>query len=204
MNEQLEVLLKEYEDRREENSIHFTRYNKQANYAYLYASVVIAISGILPSLETALAKIPAEYQEIFLLAVFSFGAMVGFYLFSSTLDSLYMMYVNGIRAGVIEKQINEILGKDILLWNLQILNHLHSPKLIRIKDWIKPSVLVVVWTMLFFVSTVFVLCFLSYIFSPQYFVWYVVIVAILTAFHLYQWFALNKTGVHYLWDLIQK
>ncbi|MBI1805160.1 MAG: hypothetical protein HY033_03710 [Ignavibacteriae bacterium] len=213
IDKQLEALLKEHEDRREENSWHNNRYHKQANFAYLYASIVIAISGILPSLETVFKNVPKELQGSLFVLLLAFGAMIGFYLFASTLDALYMMYLNGIRASILETEINTILGKDILIWNTQILNHFHSIKLIKVKDWLKPSVLVIFWTMFFFAATVAFLCFLCFAAAGQFFqgesailvpVTYLVIVAPIALYHLYQWKALSTTGVHYIWSTVQQ
>jgi hypothetical protein len=209
INDKVELLLKEYEDRREENAWHTQRYHKQSNFTYLYASAIIAIAGVLSSSEdlrntlTAL-HISGESLKWFYLVLLSLAAMIGYYLFSSTLDALFMLFVNGIRAGVIEKLINAEAKEDILIWNSKILNHFFDSRLIRVNSWIKPPVLVTAWIFLFFLATNGLLCFLCYLMTEQFFYPYTVAIAVFTVFHIYQLFSLNTIGAPYIWSFITR
>lgn len=206
-NDKIELLLKEYEDRREENAWHTQRYHKQSNFTYLYASVIIAISGVLSSNQElvknfASLRISGESLNLFYLVLLSLAAMVGYYLFASTLDALFMLYVNGIRAAVIEKLINAEAKENILIWNSKILNYFFDSKLIRIKSWIKPPVLVIAWIFLFFLATNGLLCFLCYLMAREFFYLFSIPVLIFTLFHMYQLFALNNLGVAHIWSFV--
>jgi hypothetical protein len=208
-NEKIELLLKEYEDRREENAWHTQRYHKQSNFTYLYASAIIAISGVLSSNQEIVNKMTAlhisgESLTWFYLVLLSLAAMIGYYLFASTLDALFMLYVNGIRAGVIERLINAEAKQDILIWNSKILKYFFDSQFVRIRSWVKPPVLVIAWIFLFFLATNGLLCFLCYLMARDFFFPFSFAVTVLTFFHLYQLFALNNIGAAHIWSYVTR
>lgn len=207
----IEVLLKEYEIRSDELAQQEKRYHQQTRFTYLYFSVVIGVISAL-SMKEELQKlltnpqIPAARLEVLYFLLLFLAALIGFYLFASTVDALCMVYLLGKRRGKIEDLINtEANNKNLLAWDNKDLPGFLSLKWKRIKTWIKPPVMVAIWIFLFVIVTNILLCFTCFLIARKYATLYSIFIGLATCFNLYQWLALHGIGVPYIRsDLLTK
>lgn len=208
MSEKLDILIKEYDTRTAEISDATQRYHRQTNFTYLYTSVIISITGLLSSSKEArdnLLSLQAAVGslDIIYLLLLSLAAMIGFYLFSSTMDSLFMLTVNGARRAALERMINEELGENTMEWDNRIISHLLSKSFVGVGLWVKPNLLVAVWIFLFFIATNVLLGLLSFVLVAHLAIIYTAILSILAAFHVFQWYMLTCTGNKYIVHVVE-
>jgi hypothetical protein len=206
-NSKIEILLKEYDVRGIEISETTSRYHKQTNFTYLYASVIIAIAGVFSSSE----DIPKSFKnlalavhhlDILFIFLLSMAALMGFYLFATTMNSLYMIYLNSARRAALEELINKEMEDEVLVWDTKIIARFFSIKFQGVKSWINPSLIVGMWILVFFIGTNFFLCFLCSLVAKRFLIFFVPVVALVTLAHVQQYIALNTAGIKHILSIV--
>ncbi|TAL69299.1 MAG: hypothetical protein EPN82_07090 [Bacteroidetes bacterium] len=208
-NRIIDVLLKEYEDRRNENSWHTERYHKQIKFVTIYFSILISIISLLSNLNNKeilnkaiiIENLSINY-DIIIYIILIVAPVLGFYLFTVVLDALFMLAINGIRAGIIEIKINKLVDNSILVWNHKIISNLFSLDKTHYKSWIKPNLLLSIWVFIIYLAVNISFCIFCYYSANSMFFIYSYILIALTIFHLYQFLAFHLIGVQHISDEI--
>src|ERR1700682_6364808 len=195
-----DVLLKEYDHRFNEVIFHSERYNKQADVLNLFLTSAVALgtlifSGSTKSFLGLSMSVPKEDNALIHCGFLIFAGLLVFFFFSSILNSLFMIYLNGSRIASIEKQLNISVGKEILTWDSMAMPHFFRMKPMGKHQWIRPPILAGLWIFLIFILIGVALCFLCYRFAPKFGWYYIPAIAMLVSFHIYQWKLLNTIGL---------
>ena len=192
--DKIEILFKEYEAISQEINIEKQRYNQQTNFANMYLTVILGITGgllINKDLRSLLANPPANVGPLFFVASLA-GAIMGFYLVASTMDALFAVYLLGTRKAAIEKLINAEKGKDLLIWESKIWPHFYF-EFNEVKARNKPQYFVGLWVVLLLIVTNAMLTILCWLFTKNNILslCYAVFVSIATLLCIHQWLDLN-------------
>lgn len=192
----VDILLKEYDHRFQEILHHLERYDKQADYLNLFLTSIIGVGGLLFSdkmrgyLTSSSTIKPQWIYASFLV----FGGFLLFYLFSSIVNSLFMLYLNGGRIAAIEIEVNERFGECLLNWDSVAMPHFFRLKSVGKGLWIRPTVLAGLWILLIFLLVCGILGFLCLEFAPELSLLYIPVITFLAVFHIHQWALLNSVG----------
>ena len=198
-NDSKDLLRAEYEHRFTEIMFHSTRYHKQIDFVRLFATLLLGVGALLLTNKASPALIhrSAAVLEVFYFLLLIMALILALYLFSTLMESLFMIYLNGSRIAAIEQQLNQLAGRRMVVWDSVIIPYFFSPSVLYSKAWIKPHYLVGVWSFLLFGSILGILaCFCSFI-VPRAFPYYLVSVIVLGLFHVQQWLALLTTGTRF-------
>jgi len=187
------ILLKEYEHRFTEVMHHVERFEKQTDYLQFFVTAAAALGGLVLS-----GKLPIERPNDLKLAwagCLLFGSFLAFYLFSATMNSLFLIYLNGGRLAAIERVVNSTLGKTILTWDSFAVPHFYALKPVSRYLWVRPIVLSGTWIFLILILFCLALSVLwiKFVDVANYF--YLAFIWIAAPFHIYQWAALNSEGI---------
>jgi hypothetical protein len=198
-NDQIEVLLKEYDALRAEINIANTQYRRTVGLSYLYLPALVTATGIFSSAaqngsSSILAAMKSSSAQELWLCILSLAILMGFSLFANALDSLSMMLLMGTRCARIEQRINQELGGTFLEWDSRVLPRWFSASYIGKGLWIKPQVLLAAWTFLFVGATNAFLCVIAFIVAPHYSLIFSISVAVITLFNILQWLLTFVTG----------
>ena len=199
-NDQVEVLLKEYEARRAEINVANTQYRQTVGLSYLYLPAIVTATGLFSSVsQTGASPIlsvlkSGNAQELWL-TVLILATLMGFSLYANALDSLGMIFLQATRCARIEQHVNEKLGSPGLLnWDSSVVPSWFSGSYVGKGAWIKPNVLLAVWSFLFIAATNGFLCAISFVVTPSYGIAFSLCVLALTLFNLLQWLLTLTTG----------
>jgi len=202
--DKIDILMEEYKARTTEIVNENQRYHQQTNFTYIYFSAIIGIITVLSSsnnLRHLLVRLNVSVGslDLFYFVLLSLAAMIGFYLFASTIDALRTLYLHSLRRATIENLLNAEVGQKLLIWDSDIIfPHLFFNKIICNKKgiccWVKPNILVAFWIFIFFITTNLMLCFLCSLIVKRYLLFYSFAVGVCTLFSIHQWFALRYIG----------
>lgn len=200
-----DLLLAEYEHRFEEVIFHSTRYHKQTDFVHLFATVLVGIGALLLTNQVppALGNRPTEDLAIFFLLLLVVALILELYLFSTLMESLFMIYLNGSRIAAIEEQLNKFVDSKILVWDSVVIPYFFSPRLLYSRGWIKPHYLVGLWSFLLFGSILAILTCICFFIAPQAFPYYFIAVVVFGVVHIQQWLALLTTGAKLTYAHVQ-
>ena len=190
-NERVEVLLKEYDAKRTEINIANTQYRQTVGLSYLYLPAIVTATGIFSSAAQSgtfplLAAKLNSSQELWL-CILSLTVLMGFSLFASALDSLSMILLMATRCAQIEQRINQELNGTFLEWDSRVIPCWFSGSYTGKGLWIKPQLLLAIWTFLFVGATNAFLCFIALIVAPDYSIVFSIFVTATTLFNIMQW-----------------
>ncbi len=195
-----DILYKEYKNRFDEMLFHSNRYHRQVDYIQLYITLLVSVLSfffISPNLVTFVSNLGVSLQGLYI-TVICLAFVIALYLFSNIMDSLYMMYANGIRLANIEKEINGIAGKELMRWDSQIVPKLFASKQFTVGAWARPSILVGLWSFLFFLLVTVGLCTVSFFMTGNFFYVFTWVALLLTSFSLANWVLLHTDGISYI------
>lgn len=206
----IDILLKDLEITSTSIAQYVEQYHKQVTFVYIYGTIILTLfslvepsellklTGLLDTLDKDELKIQSENVRIFVSFIspwiLIFTSLIGFYLYSTVLNSLYMIYLLGIRRAAIEQLINNKTGESLLVWNSKIIPIFFSVNFILKKSWVNPSYFVSLFIFLFFIATNTFLVILCNKLSPDISIYFTLVSVILMLFSIYQWFALLTTG----------
>lgn len=207
---EIDLLMKEYAERRAEIMQQLQRYDKQGTYINIYTTFVVAISGVLlsvdtsRSLSTAKLVLDSRYAGGYYAILLIFGLIIAYYYYLNVLDILSMIYVNAAPVGAIEQRVNAAIGSDLLIWDHKIIARYFDIRFWHYKMWIKPAFLVAVWVFGFVIVMSSLICFICYALLPGWFWPFLTAVVSLTTFQLYQWIELHRTGIQFIRTFVYK
>lgn len=195
----IDILLKEYEHRFAEIMLHSQRYQKQADFLNLFLTSVVAVAALIFSGKTtewlkSYEILQGSEAWILYCGFLFFGSLFLFHIFSSILDALFLIHINGASLGALEVKINHLSGSDLLTWEHQTVPHFFGPKQIYIGRGLKPNVLAGAWMVLIFILLCAAFCGMSLIFIQPIAYIYTPLVLFLMFFHLLQWRSLLTSG----------
>lgn len=202
----LDLLCKDHNNRFTEMRDHMSRYNNQVSVVYIYISIIAAFLTYLFSKDSggvfgAFSPESAKYACGILLI---FVSTILYYLVASMMDALFMTYANGVRMACIERNINNIFGENIWVWDAKIINEIHGVDSWYYKGWIKPNYVLAVWIALLIILATIVLIVVWQVFVESYTFVYAVIMLSVLAFHISQWYFLQTQAVAYLNKVSEK
>lgn len=199
---EIELLRAEYEHRFSEIMFHSARYHKQADYVQLFATVLLAGATfvIKSEVQSGLARQFGgdEGSSLLFLLLLILALVVELHLVSSLLDSLFMLYLNGSRVVTIEKKLNELVKKDVLIWDSKVIPYFFHPHRTNVGTWVRPDYFVGLWSCSIFGTILILLGFLSEMLIPDWYTYYISALFLLGVVHIHQWIKLATTGVHFI------
>lgn len=144
---ELEILLAEYKTRGDEIIMLAQRYGRLMMTVITLLSVT-AIVGNLASKGIPVSpnqppsgKVVPDWVSYASNILFALPLLV-FYLVASTMDSLHVLWLNGMRRAEIENAINLLAGKRLLVWDIAIVPEVFVGRnFIKYPFWIKPNLL---------------------------------------------------------------
>jgi len=201
---EIDILKEQLSFRFQEMLFHSQRYHSQANYIYIYFSVIISLSAFFlsDSAQIVLKNIDATEVKWLISISLIFISLILFYLIASLMDALYAIYINGVQMASLEKSINERVGGNFLKWESEIIPLANSPQFWKYKRWIKPSYLVSTVVFLLCILLMAMLIFIWYSFVKVGVLIYAITLLIGTLFFAYQWLMLHIDGIEFLRKII--
>lgn len=196
----VDVLIKEYQNRFSEVVFHSGRYHKQVNFIQLYLTVLGSFFAILFSkdwsvLLGALHNVNVLYvQSGLILAAY----LISLYLFTNVMDSLYSIYMNGRRLSAIEQEVNKTLGRDVLVWDSEIVPRLYSTKKFFVGLWIRPNMILGIWSFLFFIGVTIALCCIAFYIANDFFYYFAPPAIFVSCMLIFNWFLLHSEGLEFI------
>lgn len=195
----IDILLKEYDHRFQEVLLHSKRYHKQSNYIYIFTSIIIAVCTLIFSKNTqeAIINFGLDKQTLntFLIFFLIISISIAYYFYSTIMEALFVIYMNGSRIAFIEESINKITGKDILVWDSKLIPRFFNPRLMYKKGWVSPNIISGIWAFLFLLIITIALCITSYMILGINALFYIIPVSLLTVYHISQWILLHTVGL---------
>jgi len=193
MDPVIRVLLKGYDHRFQEMLFHSRRYHRQIRYIKFYVTIVVSVSAFLFSNMFKLfdqLNVDSQLFDVSIGIFLSLAIIIGYYIFSTFLEALFMTYLNGGRLASLEENLNQAAGSELLSWDRKIIPNIYDISFIQIKGWFFPQYLVGVWSFLLFVFVAGILCLVSFFQDKTFFSYYFPVVFALTTFHIYQWISM--------------
>lgn len=195
-----DIFLKEHKNRFDEVMFHSNRYHKQVNFFQLYMTISGSLLAVLFSKEwTVVAEhMSTDTMEIIKGTLIIIAALIELYLFTNVMDALYAIYMNGRRISDIERKINSRVGEDLLTWDSRIIPRLYSAEKFFVGAWIRPNILVGLWSFAFFIFVTIGLCVASFIFVNKFFYYFTPIMLFIASITILNWFLLHGDGIRYI------
>ena len=208
----IDLLSKEYKNRFDEVIFHSSRYHKQSNFIQLYIAISGSILAMLFSqqwLDFA-STVSTETANAIKAAVISIAYIISLYLFTNILDALYSLYMNGRQLADLERRMNAIelranaaTDPNTLRWDSQIIPRLYSADKFFIGAWIRPNILIGVWSFLFFIAITVGLCVLALFITEKFFYYFAPVSLFFTALTIMNWLLLHGDGIKFIDASIQ-
>ncbi len=196
----VETLLKEHKNRFDEVILHSTRYHKQVNFIQLYLTVVGSFIAVLFSKDWAPIQQSLSVNTVAALksTLLTIAALISLYLFTNVMDALYAIYMNGRRLADLEHKINREMGTQALTWDSVIVPKLYSIDKFFIGAWVRPNILVGLWSFTFFIGVSLGLCAAAYLLVEPFFYYFAPITLFFSSVTLLNWFLLHREGLRFI------
>lgn len=196
----LEILLMSHKNRFKTMTSFEDRYHNKFNFIFLYISIIGIVGTVINSLGLDMqSDFISLIPPFIIFIIISFIIFMLFFLVSLMMSDLYMIYMNSIGMKIIEEEINKIIGIDLLIWNSKIfLPRIYNTKKFGEKDWIKPNILVGIFTILISFSVLILFGFICKQFAILYYDPYKYSVLFISLILLHQWWRLHVIGIKYL------
>jgi hypothetical protein len=146
---EIDVLLKELDQRFSGLMFHTQRYHGHVEYIQLYVTVTLGLVALLSSnkIQGLADSAPAlRSLRIGTGLLLFFAAIITFFLATTVLEAVFMIYLNRTRIAAVEKMINARTKQGLLVWELEITPHFVGS---RSNGWHNPNVFVTSWACLF-------------------------------------------------------
>lgn len=189
----LRVLFNEYNARHQDSMFNNQRYHRQLNYLQLYVLVMVYLASLIlskpSSSELFGIKLPTNISLGVTWPIYVLASAIAYFIIANLMDALYMTFSNNARIEHIEKQVNLLLGSNIMIWEHQVTRFLFSVSPYMKKPLVRPYYLVGLWSIILFTCLQYILiriCFIteSRLFSNI----YMVIIIALSLYHVCVWF----------------
>lgn len=195
----LDVLLKEYEQRRNEIIAFYDRYDKQTQVLTLYLSILalltLGILGInrqehtisLPGAGSLkIAKDLFPFVTLLGTLAITTGIVTAFFLISNLMEIVHVSQLLSARSGALEAAINGCLDQEVMTWDSKLVPEFYGSRW-RSGPFVEPSFLVGLWSLLIFAIVVAVFSGLSWLLMQRMFWWWAVPVWAFAAYHICEW-----------------
>ncbi len=207
--ERIKLLLEEYRDRRSEIMKDLDRYDKQTVYVSGYVTLIVTGVGLLLATDPAKNTLVAQLAHstvggAYMAMLLTFGMIVAYYFYSTVLDILSMIYLNAARCAVLERVINAAAAEELILWDSAIVPRFMDLRFWGYRFWLKPNFLVGIWAFLFLLLVTVVFVVACFVMLPTFFWGYAPAVVVITAFLIFQWIDLHRTGVPYMRSSVER
>ena len=182
-NQIIKLLLIDYKNQFKSYTSFLDRYHAKFSFIFLYMSAIVGVAAIFNYFGINSNSTSANLSEKFIVSIIFFLIFMLFLLITLLMDDLYHMYIFIIGMQNIEKQINKIIKIELLIWNSKILlPKVYSREKVGNKDWIKPNILIGVFS--FFISLFLLIIFgyICYEFAKHYFYGYLIISPLILLF----------------------
>jgi len=137
MSTTLDILINEYQYRISEMIFHDGNYHKQNTYLYWYFTFFYSFLYFIFREEAMMCH---YFDSKLIWTMFLvMSSVIFFFLVSSVMSALFMVYMRGIRIAAIEELINMAVGDNILVWESIIVKKLYSQAFTGYKTWLNPS-----------------------------------------------------------------
>lgn len=158
----LDILLADYNQRRNETIAFYGRYEKQTQVLTIYLSVLAIIYVVLSGLKNpdgniimpgmgpiTIPRRLIESPNLGPFVILTFGALIAFYFIANLMESVHVMQLLQARSAAVEKALNALLGGDYLTWDSKLVpefyerqqweglycieTHLHNSR--KVRSW---------------------------------------------------------------------
>jgi len=196
----IEILLKEYQNRFSEIVFHSGRYHKQVDFLQVYLTVLGSLLAVIFTTDwNKISKSMVNFDiQIIYSAILFLAYVILVYLFTNVMDSLYLIYMNGRRISAIETKINTILGDTLLTWDSNIIPKLFGTHQVFIGFWIRPNLILGIWSFLFIFGVTFGICIISYYIANSFFYIFTPIALFISSFLIFNWILLHSDGLGFI------
>lgn len=158
----LKALISEYSVIKAEIKTYIELFHRQTNFVILLLTTAGGIVSVGATWFSKSTELPAIFLEAYVLPwpfakkfvllyqilaffVYLILAMVGWFFVSASLSYIYIIAALAKRGAVVERHINELCGREVMVWEQVI-----SPKLIggfvRKGLWVSPSATRIAWS----------------------------------------------------------
>jgi len=195
----LDILLKDYDQRRNEIVSIFQRYDKHAQTLTVYLTIVATLATVLlavslPGSSLSVGgislKLPAnisQHSDTFSIAAVTVGVFIAFYFIANLMELLQLLQVHSARTAAIEARIAELTGKRLLIWDSKIIPEVYSFKNSIVGPFVCPQLLTGLWAASVFVAIIALFSFICYALTPNAFPYWATIIWLLTLYHIIVW-----------------
>jgi hypothetical protein len=206
--EHLTVLLTELEIASEDHRLYVKNYHQQVNFLYIYASLLFAFFGYIKSSGIDFDKImnsvgiERSAMEFIILIVICILALIAYYLIATSMNSLYMAFMQAARRGYIERLINKHFKRDLLIWDSKVVPRMYSVSFSGYKNWINPAYYLGFLLFTFLLGIHIILILICFYLINIYFPVVIGFAIIFLSFSLHQWMALQTSGKKIIADTV--
>lgn len=196
----VDTLLKDHKNRFDEVVFHSTRYHKQVNFIQLYLTVVGSFIAVLFSKDWVPIQQSLSIGTVTALksTLLTIAALISLYLFTNVMDALYAIYMNGRRLADLERKVNSEIGTQALTWDSEIVPKLYSIDKFFIGAWVRPNILVGLWSFAFFIGISLGLCAAAFVLVEPFFYYFAPVLLFLSTVTLLNWFLLHREGLRFI------
>jgi hypothetical protein len=200
-----ELLLKDYDHRRQELSSLVDRYVRQGEVVtgYLTVLATLAVSLIAPPagiLGLIASRVNSSY---FCGTVLSLGVAIAYFLISNLMEILNLIQIQAARSAAVEKKLNGLAGEELLVFDSEIIPFVYGAKKWRHGWSINPPILIGVWASAILTIAMTLLVLLSLARMPGLFTsLYAICVVLFLVFHAQQWWSLVTVRRAFVYDYI--
>jgi hypothetical protein len=196
----IEILLREYDQRRTEIVSLMGRYAKQEQTLTIYLTIIAILTLALLAVDLhegtiyipgyGLMKLPAQvrnHASTFVVTVLSGGALIAFYFISGLMEIVYWSQALTARAAAIETEINSRIGQRLLTWDSVIVPEIISEHVWRDGPFLMPALLLGIWAVAIFAATTVLLSLICYVLVRAAFWFWAPAVWVLVIYHILAW-----------------
>lgn len=205
-NEQLDVLITEYNNSSAEYLEVLSEYRKQINllnyYITVFTGVIIVLFYTLKE-NDSIRTLPISNEYIFALTL-TFSIALLYYIYTNAIDIVYNLYLVEAKRAVLEQRINGIIGDpDLLNWDHKVVRHFNEGLVYRL-GWLNPSILTGVAGGIIVIVITVIHCVLAYLLIPtlDFKNYFTIVVWLISSFLLHQFVILHMSGKKYIFDYV--
>lgn len=193
MENTIKALFTEYNARHQDSMFHSQRYHRQLNYLQLYVIVIVYLASLLLSNldagELMGLKLPTAISIGVTWPIYVLASSIAYFILANLMDALYMIFSLNARIEHIEKQINQLLGSDILTWETKLTRFLFNVKPFMKSPLLRPYYLVGLWSLTLFACLQYILVKMCFITESNIFSYiYLIFIIVLSIYHVGVWF----------------
>ena len=211
----IEILMREWDQRRTEIVSTLERYAKQEQILTLYLTIVALVTLALLTVDVETGKIyiagkgllelPPKVREHFaglVIIVLSGGVTLAFYFISGLMEVLNWVQALSARSAAIEAEINARIGSRLLTWDTFIVPALTSGSFLSDGPFLSSSILQGCWAIAIFSANIALLSFVCYVVVREWFWFWAPTVWVLVIYHVLSWVWMVTARRNDTYDLV--